>query len=127
MARRHWVEVTFGDVRREPLHVGGVPTDELIAEAGGVARFVESDVRSAADIDRAVAQLGHEQMIAPWVEAQMVDTAGNIGELDRPLEHQGRRVSSCETGPHHEGQTDGGESPADDPGTSRGLIGECFA
>ena len=46
--------VVVGDVRREPLHVGGMPTDELIAEAGGVARFVEADVRAAADIDRLV-------------------------------------------------------------------------
>ena len=46
--------VVIGDVRREPLHVGGVPTDELIAEAGGVARFVECDVSRAADIDRIV-------------------------------------------------------------------------
>jgi len=46
--------VVIGDVRREPLHVGGVPTDELIAGTGGIARFVESDVRSAADIDRLV-------------------------------------------------------------------------
>jgi NAD(P)-dependent dehydrogenase (short-subunit alcohol dehydrogenase family) len=46
--------VVIGDVRREPLHVGGVPTDELIAAAGGVARFVEADVRRAADIDRLV-------------------------------------------------------------------------
>jgi glucose 1-dehydrogenase len=44
--------VVIGDVRREPLHVGGLPTDELIAEAGGVARFVEADVRRADDIDR---------------------------------------------------------------------------
>ena len=46
--------VVIGDVRRAPLHVGGVPTDELIAEAGGVARFVECDVSRAADIDRVV-------------------------------------------------------------------------
>ncbi|MDX6561988.1 MAG: glucose 1-dehydrogenase [Gaiellales bacterium] len=46
--------VVVGDVRREPLHVGGVPTDRLIREAGGVARFVEADVSRAADIDRLV-------------------------------------------------------------------------
>ena len=43
--------VVVGDVNREPAHVGGVPTDRLIAEAGGVARFVEADVSRAADVD----------------------------------------------------------------------------
>ena len=47
--------VVVGDVRREPLHVGGTATDEVIAAAGGVARHVEADVRSGADIDRLVA------------------------------------------------------------------------
>ena len=43
--------VVVGDVSREPVHVGGVPTDQLIAEAGGAARFVQADVSRAADID----------------------------------------------------------------------------
>ena len=47
--------VVVGDVRREPLHVGGTTTDQLIAEAGGVARFVEADVSKGEDIDRLVA------------------------------------------------------------------------
>ena len=47
--------VVVGDVVREPLHVGGTTTDQLIADAGGVARFVEADVRSGDDIDRLVA------------------------------------------------------------------------
>ena len=38
--------VVVGDVRRDPLHVGGIPTDVAIADAGGVARFVECDVRA---------------------------------------------------------------------------------
>ena len=46
--------VVVGDVRRDPLHVGGTTTDQLIADAGGVARFVEADVRRADDIDRMV-------------------------------------------------------------------------
>jgi NAD(P)-dependent dehydrogenase (short-subunit alcohol dehydrogenase family) len=46
--------VVVGDVRREPLHVGGVPTDELIAAAGGSARFVRCDVSQASDVDRLV-------------------------------------------------------------------------
>ena len=46
--------VVIGDVRREPLHVGGVPTDRLVADAGGIARFVEADVSRAADVDRLV-------------------------------------------------------------------------
>jgi glucose 1-dehydrogenase len=47
--------VVVGDVRRDPLHVGGVPTDEVIAAAGGSARFVHCDVSRAADIDALVA------------------------------------------------------------------------
>jgi glucose 1-dehydrogenase len=47
--------VVIGDVRRDPLHVGGTTTDQVIADAGGVARYVEADVRSGADIDRLVA------------------------------------------------------------------------
>ena len=47
--------VIIGDVRRDPLHVGGTTTDQLIADSGGVARFVEADVRSGEDIDRLVA------------------------------------------------------------------------
>ena len=46
--------VVVGDVQSEPLHVGGVPTERLIAEAGGVARFVEADVTRAGDIDRLI-------------------------------------------------------------------------
>ena len=46
--------VVVGDVQREPLHVGGVPTERLITEAGGVARFVEADVTRAGDIDRLI-------------------------------------------------------------------------
>ena len=46
--------VVVGDVSREPLHVGGVPTEQLIAEAGGVARFVTADVSRADDIDALV-------------------------------------------------------------------------
>ncbi|HEY3614656.1 MAG TPA: SDR family NAD(P)-dependent oxidoreductase, partial [Gaiellales bacterium] len=47
--------VVVGDVRRDQLHVGGTPTDLAIGEAGGVARYVEADVRSGADIDRMLA------------------------------------------------------------------------
>ena len=46
--------VVVGDVQGEPLHVGGLPTERLIAEAGGVARFVEADVTRAGDIDRLI-------------------------------------------------------------------------
>ena len=47
--------VIVGDVRREPLYVeDGVPTDELITEAGGVARFVQADASKPEDIDRMV-------------------------------------------------------------------------
>jgi hypothetical protein len=45
--------VVVGDARRDPLHVGGTTTI-TIADAGGVARFVEADVRSGDDIDRLV-------------------------------------------------------------------------
>jgi NAD(P)-dependent dehydrogenase (short-subunit alcohol dehydrogenase family) len=43
--------VVVGDVNREPLHVGGVPTDQLIADAGGVGRFVRADISRAAEVD----------------------------------------------------------------------------
>jgi glucose 1-dehydrogenase len=46
--------VVVGDVQSEPLHVGGAPTERLIAEAGGVARFVAADVTRAGDIDRLI-------------------------------------------------------------------------
>ncbi|MDX6617627.1 MAG: glucose 1-dehydrogenase [Gaiellales bacterium] len=44
--------VVVGDVRRDPLHVGGTPTDEVVTNAGGVARYVEADVSKGDDIDR---------------------------------------------------------------------------
>ena len=47
--------VVVGDVRRDQLHVGGTPTDVAIGEAGGVARYVEADVRKGEDIDRMIA------------------------------------------------------------------------
>jgi NAD(P)-dependent dehydrogenase (short-subunit alcohol dehydrogenase family) len=47
--------VVVGDVRRDQLHVGGTPTDVAIGEAGGVARYVEADVRRGEDIDRMIA------------------------------------------------------------------------
>jgi glucose 1-dehydrogenase len=46
--------VVVGDVRREPLHVGGTPTDRLISDAGDIARFVEADVRRGDDVDRLI-------------------------------------------------------------------------
>jgi glucose 1-dehydrogenase len=47
--------VVVGDVRRDQLYVeDGVATDQLITDAGGVARFVQADASSAADIDRMV-------------------------------------------------------------------------
>ena len=58
--------VVVGDVRRDQLYVDdGVPTDQLITDAGGVARFVEADASKATDIDRMIAaalefgDLGH--------------------------------------------------------------------
>jgi glucose 1-dehydrogenase len=46
--------VVVGDVRRDPLHVGGTPTDEVVTHAGGVARYVEADVSKGDDIDRLI-------------------------------------------------------------------------
>ena len=47
--------VIVGDVRREQLYVDdGVPTDQAITDAGGVARFVQADASKAEDIDRMV-------------------------------------------------------------------------
>ena len=96
--------VVVGDVRREPLHVGGVPTDELIAEAGGVARFVECDVSSAADIDRIVAAalaLGdgrldvmvNNAMVAGPHSKGLLETTSAIGTSSsrRPARHVPRQ------------------------------------
>ena len=47
--------VVVGDVRRDQLYVGGVPTDQEITDGGGVARFVEADASRGDDIDRMVA------------------------------------------------------------------------
>jgi glucose 1-dehydrogenase len=47
--------VIVGDLRRDPLYVEDTPTDQVITEAGGSARFVEADAARADDIDRMVA------------------------------------------------------------------------
>jgi len=47
--------VMVADLQREPLE-GGVPTDEAIAEAGGVARFETCDVSVWSDVDRVVSR-----------------------------------------------------------------------
>jgi glucose 1-dehydrogenase len=46
--------VLLADVRRPPL-TGGVPTDEVIAQAGGLCEYAEADVASRQDCDRLVA------------------------------------------------------------------------
>jgi glucose 1-dehydrogenase len=46
--------VLLADVRRDPL-TGGVPTDEVIAQAGGLCEYAEADVSSREDCDRLVA------------------------------------------------------------------------
>jgi glucose 1-dehydrogenase len=46
--------VLLADVRRDPL-TGGVPTDEVIAQAGGLCEYVRADVSARADCDRLVA------------------------------------------------------------------------
>lgn len=46
--------VLLADVRRCPL-TDGVPTDEVIAQAGGQCEYAEADVSSSADCDRLVA------------------------------------------------------------------------
>jgi glucose 1-dehydrogenase len=47
--------VLLADVRRDPL-TGGVPTDEVIARAGGLSEYVEADVSSREDCERLVAR-----------------------------------------------------------------------
>jgi|tagenome__1003787_1003787.scaffolds.fasta_scaffold20477493_2 glucose 1-dehydrogenase len=48
--------VIVGDLRRDQLYVDdGIPTDQVIADAGGVARFVQADASKPGDIDRMVA------------------------------------------------------------------------
>ena len=46
--------VLLADVRRDPL-TGGVPTDEVIAQAGGRCEYARADVSAGADCDRLVA------------------------------------------------------------------------
>jgi glucose 1-dehydrogenase len=46
--------VLLADVRRDPL-AGGVPTDEIIAQAGGRCEYARADVSARADCDRLVA------------------------------------------------------------------------
>ena len=46
--------VLLADVRRDPL-TGGVPTDEVITQAGGLCEYAEADVSSREDCDRLVA------------------------------------------------------------------------
>jgi len=45
--------VLLADVRRDPL-TGGVPTDEIITQAGGLCEYAEADVSSREDCDRLV-------------------------------------------------------------------------
>jgi glucose 1-dehydrogenase len=47
--------VIVGDLRRDPLYVDDTPTDQVITDAGGSARFVEADASRPDDIDRMVA------------------------------------------------------------------------
>jgi NAD(P)-dependent dehydrogenase (short-subunit alcohol dehydrogenase family) len=47
--------VLLADVRRDPL-TGGVPTDEIIAQAGGRCEYAEADVSCREDCDRLVAR-----------------------------------------------------------------------
>jgi glucose 1-dehydrogenase len=47
--------VLLADVRRHPL-TGGVPTDEIIAQAGGLCEYAEADVSSREHCDRLVAR-----------------------------------------------------------------------
>jgi glucose 1-dehydrogenase len=47
--------VLLADVRRDPL-TGGLPTDEVIAAAGGDAAYVRADVSSGEDCERLVAR-----------------------------------------------------------------------
>lgn len=46
--------VLLADVRRDPL-TGGVPTDEVIAQASGRCEYARADVSARADCDRLVA------------------------------------------------------------------------
>jgi NAD(P)-dependent dehydrogenase (short-subunit alcohol dehydrogenase family) len=46
--------VLLADVRRDPL-TGGVPTDEVIAQAGGLCEYTQADISSREDCDRLLA------------------------------------------------------------------------
>ena len=76
--------VVVGDVRRDPLHVGGTTTDQLIAAAGGTARFVEADVtqrRRHRPAGRAALELGDGRLDV-IVNNAMVAGADSKGLLE---------------------------------------------
>ena len=72
--------LVLGDVRRAPRE-GGEPTDQLIADAGRRAVFLEADVSRWNDVDRlvstAVSEFGRLDV--------MVNNAGIAGRYSKPL------------------------------------------
>jgi glucose 1-dehydrogenase len=72
--------VLLADVRRPPL-TSGVPTDEVIAAAGGQCEYVQADVSSRGDCDRLVA-LAVEQTGTLDV---LVNNAALAGAHSKPL------------------------------------------
>lgn len=72
--------VLLADVRRDPL-TGGVPTDEVIAQAGGRCEYARADVSARADCDRLVA-LAAERTGSLDV---LVNNAVLAGAHSRPL------------------------------------------
>jgi NAD(P)-dependent dehydrogenase (short-subunit alcohol dehydrogenase family) len=72
--------LVLGDVRRDPRE-GGVPTEQMIADAGGRAAFLEADVSRWEDVDRlvstAVSEFGRLDV--------MVNNAGIAGRYSKAL------------------------------------------
>jgi NAD(P)-dependent dehydrogenase (short-subunit alcohol dehydrogenase family) len=75
--------VAIADLREDPRE-GGAPTAEVIADEGGRAAFVRTDVTDAASVDQAVTQAVDElgQLDVLFTGAGIVDPTGDSREVD---------------------------------------------
>lgn len=110
IARKYAAEdanVVVGDIRHEP-RMGGTPTDELIRDAGGEARFIEADVTQYDEVenlvDSTVDEYGsidvmvnnagilqqlpiHESPLEDWEELMRINVDGVFHGTKAALDH----------------------------------------